>query len=81
MATSGPSAIARGWRRDRDRFKAERDEARGLLEDEQEAVDSSIANLEQCTTEPDDHCNDVTRVHDRLLRQREDLDAYLRRVE
>lgn len=50
------------------------------LEDEEEAVNSSIWNLEQCTSE-DYHCNDVTRVHSRLLERREALAAVLREWE
>lgn len=47
------------------------------LDLELEAVESSIHNLEQCPSSKDTHCNDVTRVHDRLLRQREDLERIL----
>ncbi len=54
--------------------EAENERLRDALDDEEEAVESSIRNLEQCPSE-DDHCNDVTRVHDRLLRQRKDLAA------
>jgi len=36
-----------------------------LFDDAWEVVASSLWNLEQCPT-GSDHCNDVTRVHDRL---------------
>ena len=48
------------------------------LDLELEVVESSINNLEQCPSSEDDHCNDVTRVHDRLLGQRDDLYATLK---
>ena len=67
---------ADGWEKCRAQVARLEAELEDALDSEWESVNASIWNLEQCPSE-DDHCNDVTRVHDRLLKRREELDHIL----
>lgn len=67
--------IAGCWKSRAEQAEARERALENALDLQEEAVESSIWNLEQCLTSEDSHCNDVTRVHDRLLRQREELAA------
>ena len=62
------------------RLTEERDSEQAQVDTLLEAVESSLFNLEQCPS--NDHCNDVTRVHDRLQMIHDNLpEAVLKRQE
>lgn len=51
---------------ERDRLAAQVKAVGDLLDDVEEAIDACLRNLDECPSHRGDHCNDVTRVHDRL---------------